>query len=225
MNPGRRTLTAAGGVFATAALVAGCGGGGYSQEYSTDAGAAPAMTMPGTSSAPAAPAVKTTQSSGNATEASLELVLTQTKALGWVVADGKGWILYRFDKDRAKPKTWSACTGACAQKWPPVLVHGTPALKGVSSAIVGKMQRPDGTWQLTLHGWPVYRYAGDSTPGQWKGQGVGGTWHTIKRTGARNTVVVKWPANPAPAPSPAASDPASDPQATITDPYGNSSSY
>jgi predicted lipoprotein with Yx(FWY)xxD motif len=225
MNPGRRSVAAAGGILAGAALMAGCGGGGYNSQYSTDAGAAPAMTMPGTSSAPTAPAVKSTQSSGNNSAPGLELVLTQTKALGWVVADGKGWILYRFDKDRAKPKAWSACTGVCAQKWPPVLVHGSPALKGVSSSIVGKMLRPDGTWQLTLHGWPVYRFAGDTTPGQWKGQGVGGTWHTIKRTGARNTIRVTWPTAPQTTASGTSSGSASTPQPTITDPYGNTSSY
>jgi len=222
MNPGKRTVLAAGGIIAGAAVMSGCGSGGYSADYTTNAGNAPAMTMPGTSSAAAAPTVKKAQSSGNAAAASLEIALTQTKALGWVVADGKGWILYRFDKDHAKPTPWSACTGACEQKWPPVLVHGAPALKGVSSSIVGKMLRPDGTWQLTLHGWPVYRFAGDTTPGQWKGQGVGGTWHTIKRTGARNTIQAMTTAAPAGAGTPRASS-SSAPQPTITDPYGNPS--
>jgi predicted lipoprotein with Yx(FWY)xxD motif len=139
--------------------------------------------------------------------------VAQTKALGRVVADGKGWILYRFDKDKCRPTPKSSCTGPCAKKWPPVLWEGRPALKGISPGIVGKVRRADGTWQLTLDGWPVYRFAGDRRPGQWKGQGVDGTWHTITRNGARN--LAEAPANPSTV----------DTRPTITDPYGNSSDY
>jgi predicted lipoprotein with Yx(FWY)xxD motif len=225
MNAGKRTATAAGGVLVTAAVLTGCGGGGggYSDGYGN--AAAPAMTMPGSSTISAAPApsVKPSVSARNPSVPAFELIAKQTKALGWVVTDGKGWILYRFDKDHAKPTAWSACTGACAEKWPPVLVHGTPVLKGVSRSIVGKMRRADGTWQLTLHGWPVYRFAGDTSPGQWKGQGVGGTWHTVKRTGARNTIKVTWPAGKAS--GGASSSPGSNAQPTISDGYGNTSNY
>ena len=137
----------------------------------------------------------------------MELVAARNSALGWVVTDGKGWILYRFDKDKAQPAPKPACLGPCAEKWPPVLWQGRPALKGLSASLVGKVRRDDGRWQLTLHGWPVYRFAGDAAPGQWKGQGVGGTWFTIKRTGARNTVL---PGAPAPAPSASVTTPADD---------------
>ena len=74
------------------------------------------------------------------------------------------------------------------------------------------MRRADGSWQLTLHGWPVYRFAGDAKPGQWKGEGVGGTWHTIKRNGGRNTV------------KPAVAAVATA-QPTVSDGYGNTSNY
>jgi predicted lipoprotein with Yx(FWY)xxD motif len=222
MNAGKRTAMAAGGVLATAAVLAGCGGGGggNGDGYNANA-AAPAMTMPGssTNSAAPAPSVKPSVSTGNVAVPALELVAKQSKALGWVVTDGKGWILYRFDRDRAKPAPWSSCKGACAEKWPPVLVHGTPVLKGMSRSIVGKVRRPDGTWQLTLHGWPIYRFAGDTSPGQWKGQGVGGTWYTVKRTGARNTVHVTWPKGKG------AGGASSSSGSTISDGYGNTSSY
>jgi predicted lipoprotein with Yx(FWY)xxD motif len=224
MSAGKRAVTATCGLFATAAVLTACGGGGggYADAYNATA-AAPAMTMPEVSTnSGSSPSVKSGTNSGNSSpQNALELVATQTKALGWVVTDGRGWILYRFDKDRAKPRPWSSCTGACERKWPPVLVQGSPALDGVSSSIVGRLRRPDGTWQLTLHGWPIYRFAGDTAPGQWKGQGVGGTWHAIKRNGARNTVrVTSAPAKPA-----SGSSSGSGAQPSITDPYGNSSTY
>ncbi|MGZ4649779.1 MAG: hypothetical protein ACXV3A_04485 [Kineosporiaceae bacterium] len=225
MKAGKRSAVAAGGVLTTAAVLAACGGGGggYADGYDANA-AGPAVTVPGTAtnSAPAAPSVKSGTNSGHGgVPSSIVLVATQTKALGWVVTDGKGWVLYRFDKDKAKPSPRSSCTGACAQMWPPVLVHGTPVLKGVSASIVGSLRRSDGTWQLTLHGWPIYRFAGDGAPGQWKGQGVGGTWHAIKRNGARNTVRATWPATPASG----TTSSGSAPQPSVTDPYGGGSSY
>ena len=213
MKARKRTVTAAGGVLATAALLAACGGTGSSDAYGNNAAAyagnAPAAAAPSTASAAPSPSVKSSTAEPAQAAPALELVAAQTKALGWVVTDGKGWILYRFDKDVAKPTAKSTCAGACSQKWPPVLVHGKPVLKGLSASLVGKVRRADGTWQLTLHGWPVYRFAGDTKPGQWKGQGVGGAWHAIKRNGGRNT------AKPAAAPA----------QPAVSDGYGNSSNY
>ena len=216
MKARTRTATVAGGAVAAAAFLTACGGNGGADGYGNAAGgySSNSSTAPSVASATPAPSVKTSTSEPAEVAPSLKLVAARSKALGWVVTDGKGWILYRFDKDRAKPTSRSACTGACAQKWPPVLVHGKPVLKGVAASLVGKVRRDDGTWQLTLHGWPVYRFAGDAKPGQWKGQGVGSTWYAIKRNGARNTVV----------PSSAPAGPAA-PQPTISDGYGNSSTY
>jgi predicted lipoprotein with Yx(FWY)xxD motif len=202
MNAGRRSARTAGAVLAAAALISACGGAIAGDPYANEAAAPPAaIPAPAVHGGPAEPA-----------KPALEIAAARTAALGWVVTDGKGRLLYRFDKDRGNPSPKSVCAGACAQKWPPVLVHGTPAVKGVPSSIVGKVRRQDGTWQLTLHGWPVYRFTGDTSPGQWKGQGLGGTWHTIKRTGARNTVLPPAPAADAAAP-------------TVSDGYGNTSDY
>jgi predicted lipoprotein with Yx(FWY)xxD motif len=210
-------IALAASVLAVTASASACSQLGASDPYGENVQSVPAPAAG--SSAAGGGSAAAGAAGGNATGATgttpgFALSATQVKALGWVVADGKGWILYRFDKDKGMPTPSSSCNGACAQKWPPVLWHGRPALTGISSGIVGKVKRADGTWQLTLHGWPVYRFAGDASPGQWKGQGVGGTWHTIKRTGARN--VVK-PAAATPLPA--------DTQPTITDPYGNSSDY
>jgi predicted lipoprotein with Yx(FWY)xxD motif len=112
------------------------------------------------------------------------LSANSTAQLGTVVVDGQGYTLYRFDKDSTKPPA-SNCAGECAQKWPPVLATpGTPlTVEGVAQEMVGTINRPDGSIQLTLAGWPVYRYSGDPQPGATTGQGVGGTWAAVTPDG------------------------------------------
>lgn len=105
--------------------------------------------------------------------------------MGNVVTDAKNWILYRFDKDSASPPT-SNCVGKCAEIWPPVLTDGNPELDGIDRDLVGTLTRPDGSTQLTIDGWAVYRYIGDVKAGQWRGQFVGGTWWVIAPDGKRN---------------------------------------
>jgi len=105
--------------------------------------------------------------------------------MGKVVTDAKGWTLYRFDKDSANPPT-SNCVGKCAEIWPPTLTDGNPDLEGIDRDLVGTLTRPDGSTQLTIDGWAVYRYIGDVKPGQWKGQFVGATWWVVAPDGKRN---------------------------------------
>lgn len=111
--------------------------------------------------------------------------------MGKVVVDDNGWVLYRFDKDSANPPT-SNCKDKCAQVWPPVLSTdgNVPKLEGIDQALVGTIQRPDGGMQVTLAGWPLYRYIGDKTPGKWTGQGVGHTWWVISPNGKKNLTCV-----------------------------------
>jgi predicted lipoprotein with Yx(FWY)xxD motif len=113
------------------------------------------------------------------------LVATQS-SVGTIVADGSGRSLYRFDKDTASPSA-SNCTGECATMWPPVTVTrgGRVEVRGVSQSEVGSIRRSDGTWQVTVGGWPVYRYALDQNAGDMKGQGVGGTWFAVTPTGKK----------------------------------------
>ncbi|WP_433331871.1 SCO0930 family lipoprotein [Spirillospora sp. CA-294931] len=115
--------------------------------------------------------------------ASLEVA--NVEKLGKVVTDGEGRTLYRFDKDTARPPA-STCMGACATAWPPVWANNEdPQVKGVDQNLVGKVKRPDGKWQVTLGGWPMYRYAKDQSPGDVKGQGVQGTWYASAPDGKK----------------------------------------
>ena len=82
--------------------------------------------------------------------------------------------LYRFDKDTADPPK-SNCDGECAKTWPAVPPQATSAAgAGIDDALLGEVTRADGVKQLTIGGWPMYRYAKDTKAGDAKGQGVGG---------------------------------------------------
>jgi predicted lipoprotein with Yx(FWY)xxD motif len=140
-----------------------------------------------TGSTTAAPAPAALSASMAATpETGTVLSANSTDKLGTVVVDGQGYTLYRFDKDTAKPPA-SNCGGECAQKFPPVLATpGTPlTVEGVNQEVVGTINRPDGSIQLTLGGWPVYRYSGDTQPGATSGQGVGGSWAAVTPDGGK----------------------------------------
>ncbi len=63
---------------------------------------------------------------------------------------------------------------SASTNWPFVTTDSvTPEVKGVTGT-VGTIDTPDGKKQVTLNGWPLYYFAGDSKPGDTNGQGVGG---------------------------------------------------
>ncbi|MQS14867.1 hypothetical protein F7Q99_22045 [Streptomyces kaniharaensis] len=140
------------------------------------------------------------------------LTVRNDAKLGMVVTDGQGFTLYRFDKDTAKPPM-SNCNDGCAKTWPPVAKEGTTAVSGsgIDAGVIGEVTRADGSKQLTLGGWPVYRYAQDTAPGDTKGQGVGGTWFAVAPDGKKaaaaapgtSTYPSETPTSAAPAPQPA----------------------
>ncbi|HTE85877.1 MAG TPA: hypothetical protein VK821_14205 [Dehalococcoidia bacterium] len=106
-------------------------------------------------------------------------VQIMTGSVGQYLADANGMTLYVFSADQANSGA-SACAGTCAGAWPPATVSSPPptppdGLMGVLDAIM----RDDGSAQLTYGGMPLYRFSGDTSAGQIKGQNVtafGGTW-------------------------------------------------
>ncbi|MGW2230135.1 hypothetical protein [Streptomyces formicae] len=116
----------------------------------------------------------------------VQLSAGKAGALDPVVVNGSGFTLYRFDKDTASPSK-SNCEGACATTWPPVLVNpgGKIFVDGVDPSAVGVITRSDGTHQVTVGGWPVYRFSKDLRPGDTNGQGVGGTWFGVRPDGGK----------------------------------------
>jgi predicted lipoprotein with Yx(FWY)xxD motif len=112
------------------------------------------------------------------------LVAADVGKLGKVVT-AHGLTLYRFDKDTAKPSV-SNCDGQCAVQWPPVIADSsTSVVQGIDNGLVSMVTRKDGTMQVTLNGWPLYRFAKDTAPGQANGQGVGGTWFAATPEGKK----------------------------------------
>ena len=138
----------------------------------------------------------------NTVDASRDSVATATTFIGTVMTSG-GFTLYRNTKDKAVPPT-SSCLGTCTSTWPPIDAEAQPTLDGVDATLIGTAVRPDGTKQLTVGGWPVYRYIKDMLPGTVNGQGVDGVWQAVGADGKPLTSGAKAPAAPKRAPAKAA---------------------
>jgi predicted lipoprotein with Yx(FWY)xxD motif len=122
---------------------------------------------------------------GAGRDATPSLSAKRIGSLGKVVTDNRGMTLYRFDSDSARPPA-SNCNGPCAALWPPVTTTATEVgLTGIDKTLVGTVTRVDGHTQLTLKGWPLYRYAKDTKPGEAKGQLVGNTWFAAAPDGGK----------------------------------------
>ncbi|MEW2319308.1 SCO0930 family lipoprotein [Streptomyces bauhiniae] len=113
-----------------------------------------------------------------------KLTVATNPQLGNVLTDGSGLTLYRFDKDTAEPPKTN-CDGDCATTWPPVPADDANAGAGIDKAMLGEVTRADGTKQLTIGGWPAYRYAKDLNSGDVNGQGVGGKWFALAPNGKK----------------------------------------
>jgi predicted lipoprotein with Yx(FWY)xxD motif len=101
-----------------------------------------------------------------------------------VLVDSEGFTLYDFHKDRGGK---SACYGACAKSWPPLLTEGAPQpSNGAAAAKLGTARRNDGTMQVTYAGHPLYTFSEDTKPGDAKGNDVdafGGEWYALTPQG------------------------------------------
>jgi len=108
--------------------------------------------------------------------------------LGTVIVDGRGITLYMYATDtRGQP---SRCYDICAVQWPPLVlppgVTAPIAGPGVRPSLVGTAPRTDGTTQVTYHGWPLYLWPPDRTPGMATGQALtnaGGLWYVLTPAG------------------------------------------
>ena len=113
-------------------------------------------------------------------------VSTASSSLGKIIVDGRGRTLYLFEKDK---RGHSACSGACAMYWPPVITNGTPkAGRGVKTSLLGTIRRANGARQVTYAGHPLYRYLLDTKSGQTNGEGLqdfGGGWDALSPAGKK----------------------------------------
>ncbi|MFG3101091.1 SCO0930 family lipoprotein [Streptomyces sp. NPDC048182] len=180
MKTSRRRASLVVGAVAVLALTTACGqdGGTAANSQNVGATAAPGdVTDIGAGAAAAGAPDSRPVSAG-------KLSTSTDAALGELVTDGSGHTLYRFDADTAEPPE-TTCEGECATAWPPVGAEDALAGPGVDRALLGEVTRPDGTEQLTIGGWPAYRYAKDTAPGEVNGQGVGGKWFALAPDGKK----------------------------------------
>ena len=117
-----------------------------------------------------------------------EVTTGVVSGLGTVLVDGKGITLYMYATDtRGQP---SRCYDICAVQWPPLVlppgVTAPVAGPGARAALLGTAPRTDGTTQITYHGWPLYLWPPDRTPGMATGQALtnaGGLWYVLTPAG------------------------------------------
>lgn len=104
---------------------------------------------------------------------------------GRILVDGSGRTLYAFTRDGRGP---SACSGACARAWPPLIVSSRPrAGNGTRVGLIGTRRRGDGRLQATYRGRPLYFYVGDRRAGDIFCQDVfefGGRWLLVGPRGS-----------------------------------------
>lgn len=110
--------------------------------------------------------------------------LAESSEMGQYLVDQNGMALYLFVPDAQGAST---CYDDCATNWPPVTVASADALptlgEGLDQAMLGTVERDDGTLQVTYNGWPLYYYLGDMEAGVATGQGLGDNWWVVDATG------------------------------------------
>jgi predicted lipoprotein with Yx(FWY)xxD motif len=164
-------VTLAPGLFASLVAIvgliglAGCGssggGGLYGSNYGSNSGSNTSGSAGQTAcaSSTAAICVRSVQVNGNTEK---------------VLVNPSGKTLYYFTADSDKTV---ACTGTCVSNWPPLMTSSTTMAP--IAGLTGKLatvSRSEGS-QITYSGHPLYTYAGDSAPGDAKGEGVLGKWY------------------------------------------------
>jgi predicted lipoprotein with Yx(FWY)xxD motif len=163
----RKSTVLIAAAFAVALLAAGWGSHASGSPYSAAAYHSAAMA--------------TTRSAARATR-----VGVASSPLGRILVDRKGRTLYLFEKDKRRH---SACAGACAAYWPPLLTHGKPiARRGAKQSLLSTTRRANGSRQVTYAGHPLYRYVLDQKPGDTTGEGLqdfGASWDVLSPMGKK----------------------------------------
>jgi predicted lipoprotein with Yx(FWY)xxD motif len=122
---------------------------------------------------------------GNASAANASNAVKTAKIGGaTVLTNSAGFTLYWFAPDTS---TESKCYGTCAQNWPPVKGPATASAGLMVMGTFGTITRTGGSVQATYDGHPLYTFAGDTDPGQAKGNNLnasGGVWHEVTASGS-----------------------------------------
>jgi predicted lipoprotein with Yx(FWY)xxD motif len=181
----QRIVLASAAGLASALLLAACGSSNDNASSTSPGNAAPVATA-ASDPATSAPATSAPADSGSGDMATTTMLMAKAmKGMGNVVTDDKGMTLYRYDMDQATP-SMSMCTGDCAKTWMPIMAQDSVQTMGVEKSLLGSVARSDGMKQLTLGGWPLYRYMGDTKAGQMNGQGKDKMWFAVTPSGKKS---------------------------------------
>jgi predicted lipoprotein with Yx(FWY)xxD motif len=165
-----------------AVAIAGCGGGDSTSGGVYGGGGGRESTNETSSGGRYGGGEKTTASSDGGGAGVVKAA--KVGDLGTIIVNSEGLTLYDFHKDKGGT---SACYGACAGAWPPLLTEGKPqAEAGAMAGQLGTTERKDGTVQVTYNGWPLYTYAGDKAPGEANGNDIdqfGAEWYALQPNG------------------------------------------
>jgi predicted lipoprotein with Yx(FWY)xxD motif len=104
--------------------------------------------------------------------------------------DGRGHTLSMWTPDTGgKPTCVNDSTYHCSKHWIPRLGASATAAGGAKQSLISTVKRPDGTTQVTYHGWPLYTWiggygqVGDKKPGDVWGQGHVSVWFVLSPAG------------------------------------------
>lgn len=100
---------------------------------------------------------------------------TGNSSLGTVLVDAGGKTLYYFTKDRVDSNT-SACTGTCADTWPPFAPGIVRVSAPLSQEDFGTSIGAGGGQQITYYGLRLYTYKADLKAGDVNGENVNKVW-------------------------------------------------
>lgn len=166
-----RRISLTGALCAAVLGLAACGSSSSSGASSAAAGSAPAV---------GAPAADSVDLAKNATIGQTILVNKSGMTLYYLKGETAGHLM---------------CTSKeCLKFWPPLYLSSgmtaPTAVSGIAAGKLGTVKRPGGKLQVTYNGRPLYTFAGDTGPGQTKGQDVtdsAGTWFVVPTSGAHAT--------------------------------------
>jgi predicted lipoprotein with Yx(FWY)xxD motif len=96
-----------------------------------------------------------------------------SEAAGPRLVDQGGMTLYTYDGDQPDSPY---CASLCALQWPPLEAFAGAQPHGEFTIV----SRSSGTRQWEYKRAPLYGYVWDSKPGDAKGDGEDGVWHTAR---------------------------------------------
>jgi predicted lipoprotein with Yx(FWY)xxD motif len=90
----------------------------------------------------------------------------------------KGYTLYALSSER-NGKFNCTAANTCTTLWHPLTIAPKVVPKGPVK--LGKIRRPEGQYQVTYHGLPLYRFGDDKKPGDAEGDGLEGVgvWRAV----------------------------------------------